>query len=250
MEAVSRHGRLQMEVGIEDCLHIEFEYGRGAYHLQDVVVGKIYFLLVRIKLKHMELEVRRRETAGGGAAARAESDTVAKFEIMDGAPVRGEVIPIRLHLSPYDLTPTYFNVHNKFSVKVSARTRAPSCIRCRAWPSAEQGGASPFGAFGGSSYRRKGNRIKWAGSLKHSRLRSLQYMLTLVLVDDEDRRYFKQQEIVLYRLPEGAEVAGGAWAVLTPRTAARTLAGGGGGDAEAGGSGKALMGGGSEGEGL
>jgi hypothetical protein len=39
--------------------------------LQDVVVGKIYFLLVRIKLKHMEVEIRRRETTGGAAAAAA-----------------------------------------------------------------------------------------------------------------------------------------------------------------------------------
>lgn len=35
-----------MEVGIEDCLHIEFEYDKAAYALKDVVVGKIYFLLV------------------------------------------------------------------------------------------------------------------------------------------------------------------------------------------------------------
>ena len=48
----------------------------------------------------------------------------------------------RLFLSPYDLAPTYKNVHNKFSVK---------------------------------------------------------YYLNLVLVDEEDRRYFKQQEITLYR---------------------------------------------------
>lgn len=53
-----------MEVGIEDCLHIEFEYMRGRYHLQDTVVGKIYFLLVRIRLKHMEIEIRRREYTG------------------------------------------------------------------------------------------------------------------------------------------------------------------------------------------
>jgi hypothetical protein len=33
--------------------------------VQDVVNGKIYFLLVRIKLKHMEVEIRRRETTGG-----------------------------------------------------------------------------------------------------------------------------------------------------------------------------------------
>lgn len=35
-----------MEVGIEDCLHIEFEYDKARYHLKDVVSGKIYFLLV------------------------------------------------------------------------------------------------------------------------------------------------------------------------------------------------------------
>jgi vacuolar protein sorting-associated protein 26 len=50
---------------------------------------------VRIKLKHMEIEIRRRETTGSGSAARNESETLAKYEIMDGAPVRGENIPIR-----------------------------------------------------------------------------------------------------------------------------------------------------------
>jgi len=36
------------------------------YHLKDVIVGKIYFLLVRIKIKHMELSIIRRETTGAG----------------------------------------------------------------------------------------------------------------------------------------------------------------------------------------
>ncbi|CAI5534527.1 unnamed protein product [Closterium sp. Naga37s-1] len=131
-----------MEVGIEDCLHIEFEYNKSKYHLKDVVIGKIYFLLVRIKIKHMELEIRRRESTGSGPNTYNESETLAKYEVMDGAPVRGECIPIRLFLSPYDLTPTYRNINNKFSVK---------------------------------------------------------YFLNLVLVDEEDRRYFKQQEITLFR---------------------------------------------------
>ncbi|CAK0784709.1 hypothetical protein CVIRNUC_007913 [Coccomyxa viridis] len=147
----SNHPPIKMEVGIEDCLHIEFEYDKGRYHLKDTVVGKIYFLLVRIKLKHMEIEIRRREQTGAGTAARNESETLAKYEIMDGAPVRGENIPIRLFLSPYDLTPTYKLVHNKFSVK---------------------------------------------------------YYLNLVLVDEEDRRYFKQQEIQLYRQTDTAASEG------------------------------------------
>ncbi|KAE8735547.1 Vacuolar protein sorting-associated protein 26B [Hibiscus syriacus] len=141
----SINNSIKMEVGIEDCLHIEFEYSKSKYHLKDVIIGKIYFLLVRIKLKNMELEIRRRESTGSGPNTYVETETLAKFELMDGAPVRGESIPIRLFLSPYELTPTYRNINNKFSVK---------------------------------------------------------YYLNLVLVDEEDRRYFKQQEITMYRILE------------------------------------------------
>ncbi|KAL5678470.1 hypothetical protein ACJX0J_014601, partial [Zea mays] len=79
---------IKMEVGIEDCLHIEFEYSKSKYHLKDVIIGKIYFLLVRIKIKNMELEIRRRESTGSGPNTYVETETLAKFELMDGAPVR------------------------------------------------------------------------------------------------------------------------------------------------------------------
>jgi vacuolar protein sorting-associated protein 26 len=153
----SKGDQIKMEVGIEDCLHIEFEYGKDAYHLKDVVMGRINFVLVRIRLKHMELEIKRREVVGSGIDARSESTTVAKYEIMDGAPTKGESIPIRMYLSPYPLTPSYENVQGMFSVK---------------------------------------------------------YGLNLVLVDHEDRRYFKQQEIRLYRLSDDPDDALGtepAW---------------------------------------
>ena len=52
-------------------------------------MGKIYFLLVRIKIKHMELSIIRRETTGAAPNQYNESETITKFEIMDGAPVRG-----------------------------------------------------------------------------------------------------------------------------------------------------------------
>lgn len=133
---------LKMEVGIEDCLHIEFEYNKAKYHLKDTVIGKIYFLLVRIKIKHMELAIMRKEITGTAPNLCTETEQIAKYEIMDGAPVKGESIPIRLFLSGYDLTPTMKDINKKFSVR---------------------------------------------------------YYLNLVLVDEEERRYFKQQEIVLWR---------------------------------------------------
>ncbi|KAH6563569.1 hypothetical protein BASA50_009266 [Batrachochytrium salamandrivorans] len=148
---------IKMEVGIEDCLHIEFEYNKSKYHLRDVIVGKIYFLLVRIKIKNMELSIIRRESTGVAPNQYNESETITKFEIMDGAPVRGETIPIRLFLSGFELTPTYRDVNKKFSVR---------------------------------------------------------YYLNLVLIDEENRRYFKQQEITIYRIKDDSEehkeIAGGA----------------------------------------
>jgi vacuolar protein sorting-associated protein 26 len=85
--------------------------------LKDVIVGKIYFLLVRMKIKHMELSIIRRETTGAPPNQYNESETITKFEIMDGAPVRGETIPIRLFLGGFDLTPTFRDVNKKFSTR-------------------------------------------------------------------------------------------------------------------------------------
>lgn len=90
----------------------------------------------------MELAVIRREAAGVGPNSYNESENIVKFELMDGAPIKGECVPIRLFLSHLDLTPTYRSVNNVFSVK---------------------------------------------------------YYLNLVLVDEEDRRYFKQQEVIFWR---------------------------------------------------
>lgn len=138
-----------MEVGIEECLHIEFEYTKSKYHLRDVVIGKVYFLLVRLNIKYMEIAVYKREITGSGPNMFSEDEKLIKYEIMDGIPVRGESIPVRFFLESVPLTPTYKNVHGKFSVK---------------------------------------------------------YLLNLVLVDEEDRRYYKQQEIILWRKKPGTNI--------------------------------------------
>jgi vacuolar protein sorting-associated protein 26 len=83
----------------------------------------------------MELSIIRRETLGSGTNAVTENEVLSRFEIMDGAPVKGEVVPVRFFLASTELTPTYKNVNNRFSCK---------------------------------------------------------YFLNLVLIDEEDRRYFKQ----------------------------------------------------------
>lgn len=110
---------IKMEVGIEECLHIEFEFMKSAFHLKDCILGKVSFNLVRIKIKMMELSIIRKETVGVGANAVTENETLSKFEIMDGAPVKGEIVPVRFYLASTDLTPSYQNVNNRFSCKYS-----------------------------------------------------------------------------------------------------------------------------------
>ena len=133
---------VKMDVGIEHCLHIEFEYLKSRFSLKEVIVGRIFFLLVRLKIRHMELSLIRRETVGAPPNQLVDSETVVRLEIMDGAPVKGESIPIRLFLGGYNLTPTYKDVNKKFSTRT---------------------------------------------------------FLSLVLIDEDARRYFKQSEIILYR---------------------------------------------------
>lgn len=83
----------------------------------------------------MELSLIRRETLGSGDKAITEHETMTKYELMDGAPVKGEVIPVRFYLASTELTPTYKNINNRVSTR---------------------------------------------------------YFMNLVLLDEQDRRYFKQ----------------------------------------------------------
>ena len=55
---------LVMEVGIENALHIDFEVQKTHYDLRDVILGKVYFKLVRVRVKHAEVAIVRRETTG------------------------------------------------------------------------------------------------------------------------------------------------------------------------------------------
>lgn len=86
-------------------------------------MGKIYFLLVRIKIKHMELAIIKRESTGTGERVcwvwlgigwhllalwcllgpntYNENDTIAKYEIMDGAPVRGQMFVSEVQVLDY-----------------------------------------------------------------------------------------------------------------------------------------------------
>ena len=57
----------------------------------------------------MELEIRRRESTGSGPNTYVETETLAKFELMDGAPVRGTLFLIVCKLF-YNITQDMISV--------------------------------------------------------------------------------------------------------------------------------------------
>ena len=98
----------------------------------------------------MEINLVRKETFGTGSnTSKTETETLVKYEVMDGCPAQGEQVPIRMYMNGVQLTPSYKNIHNRLSVK---------------------------------------------------------YSINLILVDEEDRKYFKQTEIIIYRKPVWCQI--------------------------------------------
>jgi vacuolar protein sorting-associated protein 26 len=77
-----------------------------------------------------------------GNTQKVENVLITKYEICDGKPDTDDIIPIRMNVGCYDLSPTYRDVNSYLSVK---------------------------------------------------------YYLKLVIIDEEERQYTKQQEIYLWR---------------------------------------------------
>jgi vacuolar protein sorting-associated protein 26 len=163
---------IKMEVGIEDCLHIEFEYNKA----KCVSVRWLALLMAKVPSEGCDcrqdllLAGAHQDQAHGafdhparddGRRAQPLQRVRDHYQIRDHGwrsctrcvplstcpstlTAQGETIPIRLFLGGFELTPTFRDVNKKFSTR---------------------------------------------------------YYLNLVLIDEENRRYFKQQEITVFRIP-------------------------------------------------
>ena len=135
------------EVGVSGYLHIVVYWAKEKFHLKDIIVGKIEFSKVKLRIKSMEVVLLKKEKIGSGLIddenSKLETISIGKYEIMDGFPAKGETVPVRIFLAEHEnLTPTYINCNNQFSVE---------------------------------------------------------YFLSIVLIDETNRRYFREHEIQLYR---------------------------------------------------
>lgn len=136
----------QLEVGLEDQLHINFISPQSRYSLTSCIEGELHFLLVNLKIKSADLSLVRREIVAGRIT---DQEVLQRFQIIEGPPARYDTIPFRLPLANLkDLTPSLRDV-------------------------------------------------EMTGSLL--------YFVNLIIYDVEGRRYFKQQEIHLYRDNSGQD---------------------------------------------
>ncbi|KAH9259186.1 hypothetical protein BASA81_002806 [Batrachochytrium salamandrivorans] len=109
------HAPSKTEVGVTGFLHIEVTFAKERFHLKEVIVGKIFFAKVKLKIRSLEILLLKKERLGSGLItdedARTETLQVGKVEVMDGFPAKGETVPIRIFLAQFAdlLTPTMFN---------------------------------------------------------------------------------------------------------------------------------------------
>jgi vacuolar protein sorting-associated protein 26 len=114
-DAILDNPPIHMNIGLSGHLQLDVVFAHSKYHLKDVITGHFKFRELRIKVKHIEVCINKKEASGEGGSV-TENKIITRLEIMDGEPVVGEVVPIRLFLSSIEgLTPTQREINNTFS---------------------------------------------------------------------------------------------------------------------------------------
>jgi vacuolar protein sorting-associated protein 26 len=110
-----------VESGYEDAVQIEFELSQLKTDFRDVLLGRIYFHIIRVRLVTVTVQIVRHEILGTGKNQRVLADTIAEYEILDGPVAKGDCIPIRIFLRSCKITPSYYNISNRAAVRYYAK---------------------------------------------------------------------------------------------------------------------------------
>ena len=130
----------QLEVGIEEQLHLFFSSSKTRFALNETIAGVLQFTLVNIRIKSADISLIRREIVGNRIT---DQEVLLKMQVLDGPAGRHDSMPFTIPLANLkDLTPTFVDVEKSVT---------------------------------------------------------LLYLLNLIIYDQSGHRYYKQQEIQLYR---------------------------------------------------
>ena len=107
---------IKMSVGLQNLLSIDFELEHINYNCRGTIKGLITFNYIHLPIKYVEVQLLKNERVFNDNN-RKEPVIIEDIELIDGNPDKNDTIPFRIFLKSYNLTPTYKNINNIFSVK-------------------------------------------------------------------------------------------------------------------------------------
>ena len=99
------------EIGMKNILHIEFVFPKQAYDAREVVIGKAFFILVKLRIVEIKMLLYQNEEYDFEGTRIFQKTILRTYEILDGSPVRGDDIPIRIFMGDANIWP-YVNFQN------------------------------------------------------------------------------------------------------------------------------------------
>ncbi len=111
-------GAVELDVGLEDFLHIKLHLDRSRFAFCDVVTGALQFILVRVRIIDVQIALTRKEI-GATEGEVLDQVTLTTKQLLDGPAHRGDTIPVHLDLASIapELTPTMSHVNRVFSLR-------------------------------------------------------------------------------------------------------------------------------------
>ena len=107
---------LCVRVAVSENVRIDLLIGRRKFELRDVILGGAHFLLVALKITKFEVSLVAQELIEDKGKSEKHKNVIHTWGITDGAPIKGEIIPFRLYLSPLNLTPSFVDQQKGYSV--------------------------------------------------------------------------------------------------------------------------------------
>jgi vacuolar protein sorting-associated protein 26 len=110
------NGNIRLEIGVNNKLHIEYELFQNKFHLNDVIIGKIFIVDINTIINFIEINLIKKEIFYENNQKKFENFILGRMEICDGQPYEKTIIPFRFYLKGRNLTPTVKN-NDLFEIK-------------------------------------------------------------------------------------------------------------------------------------
>lgn len=112
---VTKLNPLCVRIAVAENIRIDLMIAKRKYELGDVILGAVHFLLVALKIIEFDVSLQVEEVQEVNGKPKKVKHVIATWEIADGAPVKGEIIPFRLYLAPLKITPSVVDESNGYS---------------------------------------------------------------------------------------------------------------------------------------